>query len=186
VTTLAGIQGQGWCVIGADSLIVDDPRKYIMPKSAGKIFKVSGYIVAIAGDIRPLQIVQHMMAFPQLPASSDHAELDKFMVQEIIPSLREAFNSENYQMDKDTSWSMMIAIRGLIYILDNDLTWTRDKRGLYGEGSGGDVALGAMNAWLYPDTPAAAKEIVRKSIAIAAQYDINTKEPIVIYYQDNK
>ena len=126
------------------------------------------------------------MAFPKPPALSDQHELDKFMTQEVIPSIRDAFTSEAYQMDKDTSWSMVIAIRGLIYILDNDLTWTRDKRGLYGEGSGGDVALGAMNAWHYPDTPAAAKEIIRKSIGIAAQYDINTKEPIVTYFQDNK
>ena len=186
MTTLAAIQGQGWCVIGADSLIADDTRIYILNKNAGKLFKSDGYIFAIAGDVRPFQIIQHSTNFPSIPKVDDTSELDKFISLEVIPTIREALKAEDYTLDKEANFTFLVAIKGVIYIIDQDLCWTRDKRGLYAEGSGGDYALGAMNAWQYPETIEAAKEVVRKSIGIAAQYDINTREPISILVQENK
>jgi len=116
----------------------------------------------------------------------DINELDKFIAQELIPTMREALKSEDYVLDKDSNFTFLLAVKGVIYTIDQQLVWTRDKRGLYGEGTGGDYALGAMNAWQYPESIEAAKEVVRKSIGIAAQYDANTREPISILVQENK
>ena len=185
MTTLAGIQGKGWCVIGADAQFVDDTRSYLTPKSAGKIFKTKGYIIAVCGELRPLQIIQHHMAFPEI-TKSEPSELDKFMAIEFIPSVREALKAEEYSWDKDTTWTLIVAIKGTIYLIDQDLTWTRDERGLYGEGTGGDVALGVLAAAKFPSTSAAAKLLVQKAVMIASNYDVNTKPPISLYVQENK
>ena len=185
MTTLAAIQGKGWCVIGADAQFVDDNRSYVTPKAAGKIFKAKGHIVAICGELRPLQIIQHHMVFSE-PTKTEPADLDKFIATEFIPNLREALKTEEYQYDKETTWTLVVAVKGMIYLIDQDLTWTRDERGLYGEGSGGDVALGAMAMSKFPGTIAAAKLLIQKAILKASEYDVNTKPPVSLYVQDNK
>jgi ATP-dependent protease HslVU (ClpYQ) peptidase subunit len=185
MTTLAAVQGKGWCVIGADAQFVDDSRSYVTPKASGKIFKTKGYIVAVCGELRPLQIIQHHMVFSE-PTKTEPAELDKFMAIDFIPSLREALKSEEYTWDKETSWTLMVAVKGMVYLIDQDLTWTRDERGLYGEGTGGDVALGVMAGAKFPISVAAAKLLVQKAISKASDYDVNTKPPISLYVQDSK
>ena len=185
LTTLAAIQGKGWCVIAADAQFVDDTRSYVTPKAAGKIFKTKGYIIGICGELRPLQIIQHHMVFSE-PTRSEPAELDKFMAVDFIPSLREALKSEEYIWDKDTAWTIMVAVKGTIYLIDQDLTWTRDERGMYGEGTGGDVALGVLASAKFPATSAAAKLLVQKAVMIASNYDVNTRPPISLYVQDGK
>ena len=185
MTTLAAIQGKGWCVIGADAQFVDDSRSYVTPKAAGKIFKTKGHIVAVCGELRPLQIIQHHMVFSE-PTKSDPISLDKFISTEFIPNMREALKGEDYSWDKETTWTLLVAVKGMIYLIDQDLTWTRDERGLYGEGTGGDVALGAMAISKFPTTVAAAKLLVQKAILKSCDYDVNTKPPISLYVQDSK
>lgn len=185
MTSLAGIQGAGWCVIGADSQFVEETRSYVTPKAAGKIFKSKGYIIAICGELRPLQIIQHHMVLSE-PTKTTPMELDNFIATDFIPNLREALKLEDYAWDKESNWTIMVAIKGIIYVIDQDLVWTRDDRGLYGEGTGGDLVLGALASAKFPANSAAAKLLIQKAIMIASNYDVNTRPPISLYVQDNK
>jgi len=64
-------------------------------------------------------------------------------------------------------------------------SWDRDIRGIYYGGSGGDVALGVMEA-LHIDkakTPEQAEKIIRRAIEVACMWDIYTSAPIITKIQ---
>lgn len=185
VTTLAAIQGDGWAVIGADSYVIDNGHIWSTPKSSGKIFKQDGYIIALAGDWRPAQIFQHNTAYPKPPTKPTPQELDRFIAQEFVPTMQDALAEAKYVVDKENDFSILVAVCGVIYNIDADMGWARDRRGYYQGGTGGPYALGAMNAWQYPETIDAAKEIVKKALAIACQYDNGSGEPTIVYVQSN-
>ena len=186
MTTLAGIQGNGWSVIGSDTRVIDDSRIYSTPRHSSKIFKVSDYIIAVAGDWRPAQILQHDMVYPKLPVKPTEKTMEKFFSQEFIPSLRNTYADEGWAIDKDTESSLLISACGYMFSVDTDYAWTRDRRGYYGVGTGGDYAVGYMSAFSFPKDVETAKDIVRRALGVASQYDSNTGEPFIIYTQENK
>jgi ATP-dependent protease HslVU (ClpYQ) peptidase subunit len=80
----------------------------------------------------------------------------------------------------------IILVRGVIYPIFEDYSWDRDSRGIYYSGSGGDIALGALeafNANRKTLTPKVAEAEIRASINIASKWDIYTAEPIIIKTQ---
>lgn len=186
MTTLAGIQGNGWCAIGADSRMVDGGQIYELPKNAGKIHKVNGYIIAIAGDFRVAQIMNHSFQWPKMPAFSSVEATDKFFTTELIPMWKAEYEDLNYTVDKDTESSVLVAVSGVIYAIDQDWTWSRDKRGLYAAGTGNDYALGVLSAFNKPKNADEASAQIKSAIKIASQYDINTAEPTIVYTQESK
>jgi ATP-dependent protease HslVU (ClpYQ) peptidase subunit len=181
MTTLAGIQGNGWAVIGADTRVVDDNRVVELPKNAGKIFRKNGYVIAVAGDFRVAQILQFSFDFPKLPLSPSVEALDKFFTNELIPVWKAEYEDLGYTIDKDSGSTILIALCGVIYAIDGDWCWSRDRRGIYGAGTGADYAIGALSAYKEPKTIEEAIANIKGAIKIASQYDINTAEPTVVY-----
>lgn len=183
MTTLVGIQGYGWSVIGAESVVIADSKVVMLPKNTGKVFATSDYVIGIAGVWRVMQVLQHTVAWPKPPVKPTINDLDRFVTQEIVPAIQEGFVEARLTMDAEDSWSALISVAGTIFVVDTHYTVTRDKRGLYAEGSGGVYALGAMAMVDYPATIAKAKDLVKKAISVACQYDQGSGEPIVIYSQ---
>ena len=186
MTTLAGIQGNGWCAIGADSRMVDSGQIYELPKDAGKIHKVNGYIIAIAGDFRVAQIMNHSFQWPKMPTFSSVEATDKFFTTELIPMWKAEYEDLGYTVDKDTESSVLVAVSGVIYAIDQDWSWGRDKRGLYAAGSGSDYALGRLDSFVKPKNSDEAAAQIKAAIKTASKYDINTAEPIIVYTQESK
>jgi hypothetical protein len=78
----------------------------------------------------------------------------------------------------------LICLRGKIYQIDNDFTWVRDDRGIYGVGSGSSYALGALaRATLSPTNTRTAANEARKSIEISISFDINTGGKVKVITQ---
>jgi ATP-dependent protease HslVU (ClpYQ) peptidase subunit len=105
--------------------------------------------------------------------------------------MRKVFIDGGYDMKEDGDAaehdsSFLVVVRGTIYPIFEDYSWDRDSRGMYYSGSGGDIALGAMEALLleYPYIEAeAAESVVRNAIAIASKWDIHTAQPIIVMTQ---
>lgn len=189
MTTLAAIQGDGWCVIGSDSRSSDDAGRPI-EMATHKIVENNGVLIAGSGSGRGSNLLQFGWKPPRPKLSED---LDEFMTKRFIPSMRKLFMDAGYDMKEDGDYAshdsqFIVGIRGVLYPIFEDYSWDRDVRGIYYSGSGGDVALGAMEAFGIRNAKYAdkAEKIIRKSIEVATKWDIFSSGPIITKIQYSK
>jgi hypothetical protein len=187
MTTLVAIQGNGWSVIGCDSRASDEDGRY-MELSTSKIIDNNGVLIAVSGASRGGNITQFGWKPPKPRAGED---LDKFVTKRFIPSMRKAFQDAGFEgkEDGDAAWhdsNLLVSLRGVVYPIFNDYSWDREARRVYYAGSGGDVALGALEALNYTriTTPEAAEKVVRRAIEIACKHDIYSGGEIHTYIQE--
>jgi len=187
MTTLVAIQGDGWSVIGCDSRASDDDGRY-MELATSKIINNSGVLIAVSGASRGGNITQFGWKPPKPRATEN---LDVFMTKKFIPSMREAFIKAGFEGKEDGDSAMhdsnlLVSINGVVYPIFNDYSWDREARRVYYAGSGGDVALGALEALNYSriTTPEAAEKVVRRAIEIACKHDIYSGGEIHTYVQE--
>jgi hypothetical protein len=187
MTTLVAIQGDGWSVIGCDSRASDEDGRY-MELSTSKIIDNNGVLIAVSGASRGGNITQFGWKPPKPRATED---LDIFMTKKFIPSMRKAFQEAGFEgkEDGDAAWhdsNLLVSIRGVVYPIFNDYSWDREARRVYYAGSGGDVALGALEALNYTkiSTPESAEKVVRRAIEIACKHDIYSGGEIHTYIQE--
>ena len=175
MTTLVAVQGDGWAVIGCDSRASDEDGRF-MELATSKIVNNNNVLIAVSGASRGGNITQFGWKPPKPRVAED---LDTFMTKKFIPSMREAFIKAGYDAkdDGDAAFqdsNLLVALRGVIYPIFNDYSWDREERGIYYAGSGGDVALGALEALEYKKakSPEAVEKLLRKAIEIACKHDI--------------
>jgi hypothetical protein len=187
MTTLAAIQGDGWTVIGCDSRASDEGGRY-MDLATHKIVDNNGVLIAVSGASRGGNIAQFGWKPPKPRVNED---LDTFMTTKFIPSMREAFIKAGYdgKEDGDAAWqdsNLLISVRGVLYPIFNDYSWDREARGIYYAGSGGDIAVGALEILGYEKikTPEAAERALRKAIEAAIKHDIYSGGEIHTYVQE--
>ncbi len=174
MTTIIGIQQKNGCLLASDSRTAGvDGRPYSHP-SVMKITERGHYLIAGAGDAQACDIIQMIWLPPRVPAGKD---LYKFMVTKVGPSIRECLKKNEYikdPKDEESGYVFLIALRGVIYELDDTNTVYLRDDGLYGIGSGAKYALGALQA-------GAAWE---KAMRIADKNDIYTCEPYHVFKQE--
>ena len=175
MTTLAAVQGDGWSVIGCDSRASDEDGRY-MELAVSKIIDNNGVLIAVSGASRGGNITQFGWKPPKPKAAEN---LDLFMTKRFIPSMRKAFIESGYdgKEDGDAAWhdsNLLVSVRGVIYPIFNDYSWDREARRVYYAGSGGDIALGALEALNYSKltSPEAVEKVLRKAIEITCKHDI--------------
>lgn len=200
MTTIVGIQGDGFSILCTDSRVstVDEDGfvSYIqtLGQSMSKIAQSGPYLIGVAGDIRAINLVNYAFQPPAPPPSMRGKKLDEFVTTKFIPALRECFDSNGYSPPtKETSdhvaqqgSTLLMSINRTIYQIDNDYAWTVDSSGLYAIGTGAFYALGALNI-LCPNSPTIimAKRHVMKALSTAAKYDPHTGHPYNTYIQDS-
>jgi len=189
MTTLVAIQGDGWSVLGCDSRSSDESGRPI-DMATHKIVENNGILIAGSGAGRGSNIMQFGWKAPRPTA---HVDLDIWVTQTFIPAMRKAFVDAGYDMKEDGEAaehdsSFLISVKGIIYPIFEDYSWDRDIRGIYYSGSGGDIALGALEALGVQrlNKPDSVEKAVRKSIEVAAQWDIYTAAPIITKIQYSK
>jgi ATP-dependent protease HslVU (ClpYQ) peptidase subunit len=187
VTTLAAIQGDGWCVIGCDSRASDESGRHIA-MATHKIIENGPYLIAGAGSSRGSNIIQFGWRPPK-PPNTIHL-LDEFMTRKFIPEMRKSFIEAGYDMKEDGQAAehdsvFLVAVRGVIYPIFEDYSWDRDVNNIYYAGSGSNVALGALEVLSASKakSPKQAEEYIRKAIAAAIKWDVFSGEPIVVKTQ---
>lgn len=187
MTTLAAIQGDGWAVLGCDSRASDEGGRYL-DMATHKIINNNGVLIAGAGASRGSNILQFGWKPPKPKVGED---LDGFMTKRFIPAMRKAFQDAGYEGKADESAAehdsiFLVAIRGVIYPIYGDYSWDREARNVYYAGSGGDIALGALEALNYSkiSTPSAAEKAIRRAIEAAIKHDIYSGGEIVTHIQE--
>lgn len=180
MTTIVGIQGNGWTVMAADSQITDENSK-IISSATPKIINKSNILIGLRGDARPGDIVAYNWTPPRV--SGDPQE---WVVGKMIPSIMKAFDKNSYDYtDKDADFSFMVSVKGVLFDIGSDLSISCSDYDIYAVGSGKDIALGSAYS-TYKN-----KEDIQHGIVVAIQaveaacvYDIHTSKPIQTVWQE--
>jgi ATP-dependent protease HslVU (ClpYQ) peptidase subunit len=200
MTTIVGYQGEDFAVISVDTRISSTDEKgsvyqisSLAPGSA-KITQNGNYLLGAAGDMRAINILQHIFQPPSPAPSLKGKRLDKFMTQKFIPALIDCFDNNGYSPpERDSSEhrsehgsTVLAVINATIYIIENDYAWMSEASGLYATGSGSSYALGAMQAITGGKktlTLQQAKKACMKALSVAAKYDPATGAPFHTFVQ---
>jgi len=202
MTTIIGVQGDGFCVIGVDSRIstFEDSgyASQIMTLREGttKVANNGKYLVGVAGDVRAINILHHVFQPPQPPVNTIGKKLDEFMTAKFIPALRECFEQQGYASPESNEEkrhiaehdsTVLVAVNGSIYVIDGDYSWASDANGIYALGSGGAYALGAFQASFGSKrkmTIPIAKSLSLKALNVASRFDPHTGAPFYLFLQE--
>ena len=175
MTAIVGIQGKGWAVLAADSMTTYTDRPYIA-KGYDKIVKVNEYLIAVAGDALAGDILNNLWQPPKVIKTQDP---DRFVMIRVLPSIKQTLTDAGYdpapktKNDDDSGWDALLCFNGKLFQLSDDYGYMRDDRGLYGIGSGGGLALGALVAMdAETKTHTKATSAAKKAVNIAIQYNV--------------
>jgi ATP-dependent protease HslVU (ClpYQ) peptidase subunit len=183
MTAIVGIQGKGWAVIAADSMTTYDDKPYYA-KGMDKAIRKGDYVFAFAGDAIAGNIAEFLWTPPKLIKTMP---LDAFIQVKVLPSLRDAMREHGYEpdviKDPNAGFDALLCLNGVIYEIDEEYMWSRDDRGLYAVGSGGQLALGALATGFSKNSMKAAEFAARRAIKISADYCIGVGGDIKVITQ---
>jgi len=146
MTTIVGLVKNGHVIMGADSLVTAGSRKYVHP-GMPKIVSNNGYLIGGAGDVAPCDILMYIWV-PPVPTVTQRKNLYKFMITDVVPSMKECLDEEGYKpdpSDKEAGFDLLIAFDGEIFNIDSDFCVLMDETGIYAIGSGAHFALGSLH-----------------------------------------
>jgi ATP-dependent protease HslVU (ClpYQ) peptidase subunit len=200
MTTIIGIQGDGYAILGTDTRInsIDDggfaSQSSTLGSGMSKISANGKYLIGAAGDVRAINILHHAFTPPPAPVGVRGKKLDQFITVKFIPALRACFDQHGYSPPEgkdnkehiaEQNSTIVLMVNATIYVIDNDYSWMSDSTGIYAAGSGSSYALGAANALSAGKSisQTQAKTIVLKSLAVSAKLDPYTGAPYHTYMQ---
>lgn len=201
MTTLIGIQGDGFAVVGADTRIssFDNSGNAYQLSTLGtgssKIAANGKYILGAAGEMRAINILHHVFIPPAPPQGIRGKKLDSFITGKFIPSLSECFDANGYSIpesknDKEhlieQNSTIMAVVNGTIYLIENDYSWVCESTGIYASGTGAPYALGALTVLAQQKSfnIPQAKNAVLKALSVASKLDPYTGSPFHTMVQD--
>ncbi len=202
MTTIIGIQGEGFAFVCVDSRIsnMDEggfaSQITTLSPDCGKVALNGRYLLGAAGDVRAINILHHAFVPPVPPPAMDDKKLNYFFTTKFIPSLRECFEKQGYaHPEKETSAhiaeqgsTVLAVISGRIYVVEGDYSWSSDANGVYALGTGSPYALGALQVLLGTKerTPKVCKDAALKALKIASGFDPYTGPPFQHFIQHSE
>ncbi len=176
-------------VIGGDSAAVGgiELRHWAGPK----VFQVGSYAIGFTTSFRMGQILQYETALPEPQAGTGPDELERFIVTEVIPVLRQSFEDHGFgkkmrrtlppessitEEGQSIGGAFLLGIAGQIFEMRQDHYLARPLAPYAAVGSGAQIALGALYALeAFPDLDL--KDRAGKALAAAKEYCPHVREP---------
>lgn len=176
MTTVIAIQYPDSVEMISDSQINSSGQPYFHSDMV-KIVERGKYLIGVAGRVVALQAIQNSWNPPALTASNK-GSIYNFVITKVVPSLKTFIDDFKIFSDKEKEdgdlFSILIAIKGEVFEIDQDYAVARRESGVYAIGSGADYALGAMMAG------ASGME----AMSIAETFDVNTSAPFITLHQE--
>ena len=175
MTTVIALEDDECMQMYADSQINSNGRPYFHSDMV-KIIQRNQYVIGVAGYVAALQAIENNWNPPAL-ASNYKGTLYSFVITKVIPSLK-AFIDEckmftDKQKEDGDLFSILLAIKGNVFEIDQDYSVARRDDGCYAIGSGSDFALGALMAGAN----------AHEAMDIASRNDVNTHAPFIMIEQ---
>jgi len=201
MTTIVGIQGDGFAVVGCDTRISsfgDSGDAYqisTLGNGSSKIAANGKYLLGAAGEMRAINILHHVFQPPPVTPGLRGKKLDAFITGKFIPSLRACFDSQGYsppdsgdskEHRAEQGSSVIVVVNGAIYIIESDYSWTTEANYLYSTGTGSSYALGVLSSLMgnKRPTPSQARSMCTKALTITARFDPYTGSPFQTFVQE--
>lgn len=146
MTTIIGIQEQDSAVMYADYQVSTESESFVST-IARKICRNGELAYGSAGNGRLCDYIQFDWEPPQPvssgPVSEEWAYL--WLVTTYVPELKRSARREGYELGGEgIDFQMIIIVRGFVFQIESDGTVMNRMHGLYGIGTGGAFALGAL------------------------------------------
>jgi ATP-dependent protease HslVU (ClpYQ) peptidase subunit len=142
-----------------------------------KIVQQNKYLIGVAGRVVALQAIQNVWSPPTFPANYK-GSIYNFVITKIVPSLKSFIDDCKMFTEKEKEegelFSILLAVKGEVFEIDEDYSVSRREDGIYAIGSGADFALGALMA--------GATSI--RAMEIASSLDVNTSYPFTLLHQE--
>ena len=176
MTTVIAIQYEHGVEMTADSQINSTGKPYFHEDMV-KIVDRNKYLLGVAGRVIALQAIQNSWNPPTLSATYK-GSIYNFVITKIVPSLKMFIDESKMFSDKEKEdgelFSILLAIKGEVFEIDEDYSVARRSDGIYAIGSGADFALGALMAG----------SSTQHAMEIAASFDLNTHAPFITLHQE--
>jgi len=150
VTTIVAVQHDWGVEIGSDLQTTNgDNRAYNGARMVKQISR-DGYIIACGGTAAPCDVAMYLWQPPVVPkvTKKHRPDMYQFAITEVVPSLRLALAEIGYKMDESdkATFSCLLVANGEVFLIESDGTVMHHQSGIYGIGSGGSYAVGALYA----------------------------------------
>ena len=176
MTTVIAIQHSDGVEMIADSQINSNGKPYFHDDMV-KIVERGKYLIGVAGRVVALQAIQNSWNPPAFP-SAYKGSLYNFVITKIVPSLKMFIDESKMFSEKEKEegelFSILLAVKGEVFEIDEDYSVARRADGIYAIGSGADFALGALMAGAESTD----------AMQIAASLDLNTHAPFMTLHQE--
>jgi ATP-dependent protease HslVU (ClpYQ) peptidase subunit len=203
MTTIIGIQGDGWSMLGADSKIssLDDDgyvtAQLTLPKTASKIAQRGDYLLGAAGDVRAINLLHHVYEPPSTRYATTPEKLNEHVTKRVIPTLRQCFDDQGFsppdKSDRDHkaehNSTVIISVKGRIYVIESDYSWVEDTSGIYVLGTGSPYARAALHALIGQHSSnklnqKRALSLIERALEITSAHDVYTGGAFHIFIQE--
>jgi hypothetical protein len=179
MTCIVAIAQNGVVYMGSDHAASDDKTGWILARKEPKCFKVGQYAVAFTDSFRMGQILQYSWTPPKYTPTKTNSGLDKFMRTKFIESVKTAFKDNGYgsigsSSEEDTGGIFIVGLEGRIFTIDEDFHVGENIVNYMAEGSGGQIALGALYATKNQKNP---KLRIKAALEAAAEYNMAVSAP---------
>lgn len=179
MTCIVAIAQNGIVYMGSDHAASDDKTGWILSRKEPKCFKVGQYAVAFTDSFRMGQILQYSWTPPKYTPTKTNSGLDKFMRTKFIESVKQAFKDGGYgsigsSSDEDTGGIFIVGLEGRIFTIDEDFHVGENVVNYMAEGSGGQIALGALHATKNQKNP---KLRIKAALEAATEFNMAVSAP---------
>ncbi len=179
MTCIVAIAQGGTVYMGSDHAASDDKSGWIISRKEPKCFKVGQYGIAFTDSFRMGQILQYNWTPPKYTPTKTNSGLDKFMRTKFIDSVKDVFKEHGYgnfgpSEEGDTGGIFIVGVCGRIFTVDEDFHVGENVYNFMAEGSGGQIALGALWATKNQKNP---KMRMKAALEAAAQFNMAVAPP---------
>ena len=179
MTCIVAIAQNGVVYMASDHAASDDKTGWILARKEPKVFKVGQYGVAFTDSFRMGQILQYSWNPPKYTPTKTNSGLDKFMRTKFIDSVKQAFKDNGYgsigsSSDEDTGGIFIVGLEGRIFTIDEDFHVGENVVNYMAEGSGGQIALGALYATKNQKNP---RLRLKAALEAASEFNMSVSAP---------
>ena len=124
------------------------------------------------------QILQYSLTPPKYTPTKTNSGLDKFMRTKFVDSVKAAFKDHGFGSiggsDEDTGGIFIVGLEGRIFTIDEDFHVGENVVNYMAEGSGGQIALGALYATKNQKNP---KLRLKAALEAASEFNMAVAPP---------
>ena len=143
MTTIVALEHGGKVYMGGDAAAISGYDK--RATRLKKVFVVGPFVIGYSSSFRMGQLLQHSFTPPE--RSSSAATDERYLVNQVIPVIRDLFKTQGYTHvlnNEESAGSFLLGYNGKVHEVDCDFQVNSYREGYAAIGCGENFALGAL------------------------------------------